>query len=439
MEQKDDKEARNEVLRSLVQYLNAINEEKFVPGKTWIKYAGRVFDNEEYTSLMDAVLDGWITAGRFAEEFEFQLSRYLGLYSSSLVNSGSSANLIALSSLTSPALGEKRLKRGEEVITVAAGFPTTVNPIIQNRLIPVFLDVQEGTYNINPELIEDAISDKTRAIMVAHTLGNPFDLDSIMKIARDHNLYLIEDNCDALGSEYGEKKTGTFGHISTLSFYPAHHITMGEGGAVNTNDPVLERIIRSFRDWGRDCYCEPGASNTCGMRFTQKFGDLPLGYDHKYVYSHIGYNMKVTDLQAAIGVAQLKKIGLFVEKRRHNFRYLYERLKEFDYVFDLPIALKKSNPSWFAFPLTVREDAPFGRNAIVSFLEEKKIMTRPIFAGNLIRHPAYLGIEKRIGSELSVTDKIMNNSFFIGVYPGISDEMLDYVGDKFEEFLRGHK
>lgn len=439
MEQLDDEEARNNVLRTLVQYLNAKNEEKFVPGKTWIKYAGRVFDNEEYISLMEAVLDGWITAGRFAEEFEFQLSSYLGIYSSSLVNSGSSANLIALTSLTSPVLGENRLKRGEEVITVAASFPTTVNPIVQNGLIPVFIDVQERTYNINPDHIEDAISEKTRAIMVAHTLGNPFDLDRIMKVVKDHNLYLIEDNCDALGSEYGEKKTGTFGHISTLSFYPAHHITMGEGGAVNTNDPILERIIKSFRDWGRDCYCEPGASDTCGMRFTQKFGELPLGYDHKFVYSHIGYNMKVTDLQAAIGVAQLKKINRFVEKRRHNFRYLYERLKEFDHVFDLPVALSKSNPSWFAFPLTVREDAPFRRNEIVAFLEGKKIMTRPIFAGNLIRHPAYLSIEKRVSSDLTVTDKIMNNSFFIGVYPGIDDQMLDYVADKFEEFVRGHK
>ena len=437
MQQKDNIEARSKVFQSVIQFLNSKEEEKFIAGKTWIKYAGRVFDHEEYITLVDAVMDGWVTAGRYAEEFEFQLSKYLGLYSSTLVNSGSSANLIALSSLTSPTLGEDRLKKREEVITVAASFPTTVNPIIQNGLIPVFLDVQEGTYNINPELVEEAVSDKTRAIMIAHTLGNPFDLDIIIKIAKDHNLYLIEDNCDALGSEYGGKKTGTFGNISTLSFYPAHHITMGEGGAVNTNDPVLERIVRSFRDWGRDCYCEPGASNTCGMRFTQKIETLPLGYDHKYVYSHIGYNMKVTDLQAAIGVAQLRKINSFVTKRRDNFRYLYDRLKEFDHVFDLPITLKKSNPSWFAFPLTVRQNSGFNRNEIVKFLEEKKIMTRPIFAGNLTRHPAYLNIEKRIGSDLSITDKIMNNSFFIGVYPGINNEMLDYIADTIYEFLRG--
>ena len=437
MHQKDNTEARSKVFQSVIQFLNTKEEEKFIPGKTWIKYAGRVFDQEEYITLVDAVMDGWVTAGRYAEEFEFQLSKYLGLYSSSLVNSGSSANLLALSSLTSPTLGEDRLKKGEEVITVAAGFPTTVNPIIQNGLIPVFLDVQEGTYNINPELVEDAVSDKTRAIMIAHTLGNPFDLDIIMKIAKDHNLYLIEDNCDALGSEYGGKKTGTFGNFSTLSFYPAHHITTGEGGAVNTNDPILERIVRSFRDWGRDCYCEPGASNTCGMRFTQKFGESPLGYDHKYVYSHIGYNMKITDLQAAIGVVQIRKINSFVTKRRHNFRYLYDRLKEFEHVFDLPTTLKKSNPSWFAFPLTVRENSGFKRNEIVNFLEEKKIMTRPIFAGNLTRHPAYLNVDKRIGSELRITDKIMNNSFFIGVYPGINNEMLDYVADMIYEFLRG--
>ena len=439
MEPSVDQGDRNRVLRSLILYLKRRKDEKFVPGKTWIKYSGRVFDNEEYLALMDAVMDGWITAGRYAEEFEFQLSNYLGIYSSLLVNSGSSANLIALSSLTSLSFGNERLKKGDEVITVAAGFPTTVNPIAQNNMIPVFLDVQAGTYNIDPELIEDAISDKTRAIMIAHTLGNPFDLDRIMKIINDYNLFLIEDNCDSLGSEYGGKKTGTFGHLSTLSFYPAHHITMGEGGAVNTNSPVLERIARSFRDWGRDCYCEPGASDTCGMRFTHKFGDLPLGYDHKFVYSHTGYNMKVTDLQAAIGVAQLKKLSSFVNKRRRNFEYLYDRLKEFDHVFELPVALTKSNPSWFAFPLTVRQGSNFDRNELINFLEAKRIMTRPIFAGNLTKHPAYMNVEKRIGSQLSVTDKTMNNSFFIGVYPGLSDEMLDYVGNIFEEFVKKHK
>ncbi len=434
-----EKDVRENVFQMIIDYLNRREDEKFIPGKTWIRYAGRVFDKDEYLTLADALLDGWITAGRYAEEFELKLSKYLGTKSSSLVNSGSSANLIALTSLTSPTLGADRLSKDDEVITVAAGFPTTVNPIIQNNLVPVFLDIEEGTYNINPDLIEESISEKTRAIMIAHTLGNPFDLDRVMKIAKDNNLFLIEDNCDALGSEYGDKKTGTFGQLSTLSFYPAHHITMGEGGAVNTDNPILERIARSFRDWGRDCYCKPGASNTCGKRFTQKFGDLPLGYDHKYVYSHIGYNLKVTDLQAAIGVAQLRKLKSFTERRRYNFNYLFNRLREFDDKIEMPRKLPKSNPSWFAFPLTVREDANFKRNELINFLERKKIMTRPIFAGNLTKQPAYLDVNKRIGSELKITDKVMNNSFFIGVYPGINDDMLEYISDTFEDFMRDHK
>ncbi|MGC8483841.1 MAG: lipopolysaccharide biosynthesis protein RfbH [Thermodesulfobium sp.] len=439
MESDKKNDYRDIVFKSIINFLDKKGDEKFIPGKTWIRYAGRVFDKDEYLTLADALLDGWLTAGRYAEEFEFKLSKFLGIKSSSLVNSGSSANLIALTSLTSPMLGAERLSKGDEVITVAAGFPTTVNPIIQNNLIPVFLDIEEGTYNINPDLIEQSISEKTRAIMIAHTLGNPFDLDKVMKIAKDNNLFLIEDNCDALGSEYGGKKTGTFGHFSTLSFYPAHHITMGEGGAVNTDNLILERIARSFRDWGRDCYCKPGASNTCGMRFTQKFGNLPLGYDHKYVYSHIGYNLKVTDLQAAVGVAQLRKLESFTERRRYNFNYLLSRLREFDDKIEMPRKLHKSNPSWFAFPLTVREDANFKKNELINFLERKKIMTRPIFAGNLTKQPAYLDVDKRIGSELKVTDKVMNNSFFIGVYPGINDDMLEYIGDTFEDFMRDHK
>ena len=426
---------RSRIFDLVSEYVKSKPVEKFVPGETWIRYAGRVFDEEEYLSLVDAALDGWITAGRYSEEFEFQFSNYLGVNSSLLVNSGSSANLVAFSSLTSESLGHKRIKPGDEVITVAAGFPTTVNPIVQNGAIPVFVDIEEGTYNINVDEVESAISDKTKAIMVAHTLGNPFDVDKIMKIVKDNDLYLIEDNCDALGSKYKGKMTGTFGHYSTLSFYPAHHITMGEGGAVNTNDPILERIARSFRDWGRDCYCETGASDSCGMRFTQKFGELPLGYDHKYVYSNIGYNLKATDLQAAIGVAQLKKIDKFIELRKKNFKYLFDRLKPYEDYFMLPKSSPDTDPSWFAFPLTVRENSGLTRNEIVNYLEKNKIMTRMLFAGNLIKHPAYLNIKKRVASKLEVTDRVMNNAFFVGVYPGIMEDMIEYVGDVFDSIM----
>lgn len=438
MEQ-DDITKRAKILEQVSEYVKSKPNEKFVPGETWVRYAGRVFDDEEYLSLVDAALDGWITAGRYSEEFEFQFSQYLGVSSSLLVNSGSSANLIALSSLTSENLGNERIKHEDEVITVAAGFPTTVNPIVQNGAIPVFVDIEEGTYNINVDEVESAISEKTRAIMVAHTLGNPFDVDKILKIVKDHHLYLIEDNCDALGSRYKGRLTGTFGHFSTSSFYPAHHITMGEGGAVNTNDPILERIARSFRDWGRDCYCETGASDSCGMRFTQKFGELPLGYDHKYVYSHIGYNLKATDLQAAIGVSQLKKIDKFIERRKENFKYLYNRLKPYDDYFILPKALPESDPSWFAFPLTVRENSGLMRKDFVNFLEKNKIMTRTLFSGNLIKNPAYLNVKKRVVSSLDVTDRVMYNTFFVGVYPGISKEMIEYVGDIFEDVVRKTK
>lgn len=438
MDKEEDLKKRNEIFELVAQYVNSKPIEKFIPGKTWIRYAGRVFDAEEYLSLVDAALDGWITAGRYSEEFEFRFAKYLGIYSSMIVNSGSSANLIAMSSLTSPSLGEDRLKPGDEVITVAAGFPTTVNPIVQNGAVPVFVDVEEGTYNIDVSEIESAISEKTRAIMVAHTLGNPFDLDKILRIAKDHDLYLVEDNCDALGSRYKGKMTGTFGDFSTLSFYPAHHITMGEGGAVNTNNPNLERIARSFRDWGRDCYCETGASDSCGMRFTQQFGELPLGYDHKYVYSHIGYNLKATDLQAAIGVAQLRKIDQFIEKRKSNFKHLFDQIKDYEEYFILPKSLPDADPSWFAFPLTVRENSGVKRKDIVEHLERNKIMTRTLFAGNLTRHPAYMGIKKRVPSALKVTDSVMDNSFFIGVYPGITEEMLEYIGDTFHDIMRKH-
>ncbi|MHB1709468.1 MAG: lipopolysaccharide biosynthesis protein RfbH [Thermoplasmataceae archaeon] len=436
MSESTDEKKRSKIRELVSEYVKSKPEERFIPGKSWVRYAGRVFDENEYLTLTDAVLDAWITAGRFSEEFEFQLAKYLGVYSSLLVNSGSSANLVALSSLTSPSLGERKINKDDEVITVAAGFPTTVNPIIQNGAVPVFVDVDEGTYNINVDQLEDAINDRTKAIMVAHTLGNPFDVAKVCKIVKDHNLYLIEDNCDALGSKFDGKLTGTFGDLSTLSFYPAHHITMGEGGAVNTNSPNLERIARSFRDWGRDCYCETGASDSCGMRFTQKFGDLPLGYDHKYVYSHIGYNLKATDLQAAIGVAQLKKVDSFINKRKSNFKYLYERLKRYDYAFVLPKSLPKSDASWFAFPLMVRSKSGLNRREVTGFLEKNKIMTRTLFAGNLTKHPAYAETKKRIASDLAITDRVMNDAFFIGVYPGITQEMLEYVGNVFDELMR---
>jgi CDP-6-deoxy-D-xylo-4-hexulose-3-dehydrase len=431
----DSADYRKNILQLVSKFCESQPREEFVPGKTWIRYAGRVYGEEEYLNLIDAALDGWITAGRYSEEFEFDLANFLGVESSILVNSGSSANLIALSSLTSPLLGNDRLRRGDEVITVAAGFPTTVNPIIQNGLVPVFLDVDQGTYNINTEEISDAISNNTKAIMIAHTLGNPFDLETVTKICKDYNLYLIEDNCDALGSKYKGKMTGSFGDLSTLSFYPAHHITMGEGGAVSTNNPTFERIMRSFRDWGRDCYCETGASDTCGMRFTQQFGNLPLGYDHKFVYSHIGYNLKATDLQASLGVAQLKKADSFIEKRKNNFQLLYQILKQYEDYLILPKSLPDADPSWFAFPISIRNNSIFTRVELTNFLERNKIMTRTLFAGNLTKHPAYVDIDKRVPSELKITDKVMNDSFFIGVYPGITNEMINYVGEIFDQFI----
>ena len=435
MENYEDKEKRKKIFDLVKDYVNSKSLEKFIPGETWVRYAGRVFDTNEYINLIDAALDGWITAGRYSEEFEFSFAKYLGVYSSLIVNSGSSANLVAMSSLTSPLLGKDKIMPGDEVITVAAGFPTTVNPILQNGSVPVFVDVEEDTYNIDIDELEESVTKKTKAIMVAHTLGNPFNIDKVMKIVEDNDLYLIEDNCDALGSKYRGKMTGTFGDFSTLSFYPAHHMTMGEGGAVNTNDPNLERIARSFRDWGRDCYCETGASDSCGMRFTQKFGELPLGYDHKYVYSHLGYNLKATDLQAAIGVAQLGKLESFIETRKKNFEYLYKRIKEYENYFILPRSTNGSEPSWFAFPLTVRPEVGFTRKQLVDYLETHKIMTRTLFAGNLTKHPAYLNVKKRIVSSLATTDNIMKNAFFIGIYPGITVEMLEYVGNVFDEFM----
>ncbi|MBX9668271.1 MAG: lipopolysaccharide biosynthesis protein RfbH [Candidatus Obscuribacterales bacterium] len=408
---------------------------KFQPGDTFIPYAGRVFDDAELVHLVDASLDFWLTTGRFAARFERQFADYLGNLYAILCNSGSSANLLAMSALTSPKLKDRQLVEGDEVITVAAGFPTTVNPIIQNRLVPVFVDVDLATYDANIEEVEAAVGPKTRAIFLAHTLGNPFDIEAIQKIARDNNLWLIEDNCDALGSKYGGKRTGSFGDISTVSFYPAHHITMGEGGCVSTKDPHLKIIIESFRDWGRDCYCAPGKDNTCGKRFDWQLGSLPEGYDHKYIYSHIGYNLKLTDMQAAIGLAQLAKLPDFVEKRKHNWKYLREGLKDFEEHLILPEATKNSDPSWFGFVLTVRPESPVKRRDLVNHLESKKIATRHIFGGNIIRQPAYQNIEMRVVGELKNTDVVMNNSFVLGVYPGIGDDAIDYMIDNCRQFF----
>jgi len=427
---------RQRVFDIVEDYLCSIDPGSFVPGKTIIPFAGRVFDNSEIVNLVDAALDTWLTAGRYAEEFEYEFAEFFGLSSCSLVNSGSSANLLAITALTSPKIGDRCLKPGDEVITVAAGFPTTVNPIIQNNLIPVFVDVELGAYNISTKDLEEAITGRTKAIMLAHTLGNPFDLGKIMQLVKKYDLFLIEDCCDAVGSTYDGKMVGSFGDLATTSFYPAHHITMGEGGAVLTDNPEYERLVRSFRDWGRDCYCEPGAFNTCGRRFEQQHGDLPYGYDHKYVYSHIGYNLKLTDLQAAVGVAQLKKLPVFIEKRKHNFQRLKEGLKKYSELLILPEATPSSDPSWFAFPITLEEDAPFTRNDIVGYLESNKIMTRMLFGGNLTRQPAYKDVKHRIFGELTNTDIVLNRNFFIGVYPGITDEMIDYILDVFDNFIR---
>ena len=419
-------------------YSLKFKNKQFIPRKTPVRYAGRVFDERELINLVDASLDFWLTAGRYAEEFESRFAEYFDVSDAILVNSGSSANLIALSTLTSKKLGNKRLRPGDEVITVAAGFPVTIAPVIQNGLIPVFVDVNIGTYNAIPEQIDKAISSKTRAIFMAHTLGNPFELDSVMEIVEKHDLWLVEDNCDAVGSTYHGKLTGTFGHLATVSFYPAHHMTLGEGGCVLTNDDELAHIARSFRDWGRDCYCGPGENNTCGKRFTQQFGTLPNGYDHKYVYSEVGYNLKVTDMQAAIGVAQLDKLEGFTQKRKENFKKLYEGLKPFEDKIILPQATPNSNPSWFSFLITVRKNERFSRNELTSFLEQNGIETRNLFAGNLMRQPAFQDKPLRKINDLENTDYIMNNTFFVGVYPGIDDAQNQYMLDTFTKFFQNN-
>jgi CDP-6-deoxy-D-xylo-4-hexulose-3-dehydrase len=407
---------------------------EFIPGVTPIPVSGKVLDQQDFMSLVNSCLDGWLTYGDHAEEFQRRLASYVGVRSAVLVNSGSSANLVALSSLTSPKLGERSMKPGDEVITPAMGFPTTVNPIIQNGLVPVFVDVSVGTYDAKMDQIREAIGPKTKAIMMAHTLGNPFDVSTVMSLCKEFNLWLIEDNCDALGSEYSGQKTGSFGDLATVSFYPAHHITTGEGGAILLNSPLIRRQVESFRDWGRDCYCPTGHDNTCQKRFGWQLGDLPEGYDHKYIYSHVGYNLKGTDIQAALGVTQLAKIDEFHEKRRFNFNYLLSTLGDIE-DFVLPTPTANSNPSWFGFPITIRKDSRIQRAELLKFLDERKIGTRLMFAGNILRQPAYRGISKRVIGDLHNADWIMEQGFWLGVYPGLDDEMLKYVSDSIHEFL----
>ena len=434
-------EALRERILTLVQEFHDLQfaPRAFVPGETPVPVSGRVFDADELLHLVDSSLDFWLTTGRYARQFELQFAKAVGVRHALLCNSGSSANLLAVSALTSKKLGDRRLKPGDEVITVAAGFPTTVNPILLNGLVPVFVDVELETYNLDVSQLEQALGPRTRAIVAAHTLGNPFDLDTVTAFAKEHGLWLVEDNCDALGSTYSGRLTGSFGDFGTLSFYPAHHITMGEGGAVLTNRPQLKLLIESFRDWGRDCWCEPGEDDTCGLRFAHQLGNLPHGYDHKYIYTHIGYNLKVTDMQAAVGVAQLAKLSEFVEIRRRNWQLLRDGLEPFEDVLMLPRATAGSEPSWFGFPITIREGARFDRNALVHHLEERKIATRLLFGGNLTRQPAYEDVEFRAVGELPNSDVVMNRSFWIGVYPGLTEEMIDFVISEFESFVSGRR
>jgi CDP-6-deoxy-D-xylo-4-hexulose-3-dehydrase len=428
---------RRKILRLVREsYKEDAGKKRFIPGKSALNYGGRVYDEQELVNLVDSSLDFWLTAGRYAREFERKLAEFLKIKYCLLVNSGSSANLLAVSALTSPLLNRRQLRAGDEVITTACGFPTTLNPILQNNLVPVFMDIELGNYNIQADKIERAISKKTKAIFTAHTLGNPVNIDKVKKIVRKYNLLWLEDNCDSLGSKYRGKYTGTFGDISTCSFYPPHHITTGEGGAVLTSDPLLKRIILSLRDWGRDCCCEPGQDNSCGKRFAQKFGELPYGYDHKYIYSHIGYNLKVTDMQAAVGCAQLGKLPGFIEARKKNFEFLYKVFKRYEEYFLLPQAEKNSEPSWFGFPVLVRVEAPFSREDIVNCLEAGKIATRMLFGGNLVKQPAYKDSQFRISGSLRNTDLVMNNLFWIGVYPGLTRQMLGYIETTLEDFFK---
>lgn len=427
---------RKEIAKLVEQFAEQkYGHDNFVPGETPIPPAGKVIGKEEIQNMVEASLDGWLTTGRFNAEFEKKLAEFLGVKHCITVNSGSSANLVAFHSLTSSKLGDRAIQKGDEVIGVAAGFPTTVNPIVQFGAVPVFVDVDLDTHNINAELIEAAITPRTKAIMLAHTLGNPFNLGKIIELCKKYNLWLVEDCCDALGATYNGQLVGTFGDIATLSFYPAHHITMGEGGAVFTNNAELKLIAESFRDWGRDCYCAPGCDNTCGCRFEQQHGDLPYGYDHKYVYSHLGYNLKITDMQAACGLAQIGKIDSFISKRKENFRFLHERLKNLTQFLNLPKATPNSDPSWFGFPITIKKDAGVNRVDLLRFLDQNKIGSRLLFAGNLTKQPYFKNREYRVVGDLANTDTTMNNTFWLGIYPGIGEEHLEYVSEKLEEFF----
>lgn len=427
---------RDRVHQSVRDYYKSHFPKKIVPGQDYLPASGKVLDEDDLLHLIDSGLDMWLTSGRFADQFEKDFAQTMEAKHCLLVNSGSSANLIAFATLTSPTLGERQIKAGDEVITVAAGFPTTVNPIVQYGCIPVFIDVELSTYQINIDELEQAISDKTKAVIVAHTLGNPFNVTSVQNFCKKNNLWLIEDCCDAVGARFNGKMVGTFGDIATTSFYPAHHITMGEGGAVITNSTKLSNIAASFRDWGRDCWCQPGRDNTCNKRFSQQFAELPFGYDHKYVYSHIGYNLKVTDMQAAVGCSQLKKLPKFIAQRNQNFSYLKENLKDCAQDLLLPEATSGSIPSWFGFPITLRGDFTNKRNEVLAFLEDHKIGTRLLFGGNLIKQPLYQQIKKRIIGELRNTDTIMNSTFWIGVWPGLDEIHLKYMVANLKKFLR---
>jgi CDP-6-deoxy-D-xylo-4-hexulose-3-dehydrase len=430
-------EIKNSILNLVDNYSNInFSEKEFISGVSDVPVSGKVIGALELKNMVEASLDGWLTTGRFNQKFEEKLANFLDVKCLLTVNSGSSANLIAFSTLTSPKLKERAIKKGDEVIAVAAGFPTTVNPIIQFGAIPVFIDVKIPTYNIDENLIEDAVNEKTKAIMLAHTLGNPFNLKKIKDICEKYNLWLIEDSCDALGSKFDNKNVGTFGDLATLSFYPAHHITMGEGGAIFTNSKKLERIAESFRDWGRDCYCEPGKDNTCNKRFGWKLGDLPFGYDHKYTYSHLGYNMKITDMQAACGLAQLDRLDAFIKKRKENFNFLYKNLKDLEDFLILPEPEKNSEPSWFGFPLTLKKNSKYNRNDLVRYLNQNKIGTRLLFSGNLTKQPYMKNINFKVQGNLTNTDIVMNDTFWIGLYPGLSNNHLNYSVLKIKNFFR---
>lgn len=420
-------------VRKILKRKKKIN---FIPGETLIPPSGKLIGEEEVKYMVEASLDGWLTTGRFNQYFQEKLSKFLNVKHLITVNSGSSANLVAFSSLTSHMHKERAIKPGDEIISVAAGFPTTVNPIFQNGVIPVFVDIKLPTYNINEELIEAAITKKTKAIVLAHTLGNPFNLSKITEICKKYNLWLMEDNCDALGSKYNNQLTGTFGDVSTLSFYPAHHITMGEGGAIFTNNLRIKRISESFRDWGRDCYCEPGKENTCNKRFDWQLGKLPKGYDHKYIYTHVGFNMKITDMQAACGVGQLEKLESFIQKRKENVSFLKKRLEDLQELIQLPEAEENSEPSWFGFPITIKDKCKISRKDLIDKLTEKKIGTRLLFAGNLTKQPAYINLKYRVSGELKVTDKIMSDTFWVGIQPALGEEELSYTAKILRENLK---